>query len=139
MLHNHIRRLIANTDICIVGYGRSAVGQLGGVFKAISGVDMAAQVCDGILSKFKIPKDQIDSSYTGQYMFSRQGVSATKQVAAKIGLSPGINCTYVNKLCASGIKAVMPGVIDLMAQESKLVLTGGMDHMTESLLSLSKE
>lgn len=135
------RRLLRSylQDVCIVGFGRSATGQYGGVFKNISNVNLASQVCAGTLSKFSIPASLIETSYTGIYLFSEIGPSPTKQVAAKIGLPPGLNCTYVNKLCASGFKAVLLGIIDVMARQSRLVLTGGMEHMTEALYHLSKE
>lgn len=139
MLLRQITRRISSQDICIIGFGRSPTGQYGGIFKSISAINLAAQVCEGTLKKFSIDKSIIESSYTGIYLFSDIGPSPTKQVASKIGLSDSLNCTYINKLCASGMKAVMLGIMDLMAGQSKVVMAGGMEHMTEALFNLSKE
>ena len=139
MFFRHIKRKFSAQDVCIIGYGRSPTGQYGGIFKGISSINLAAQVCEGTISKFSIPKSSVETSYTGIYLFSDIGPSPTKQVAAKINLPESLNCTYVNKLCASGFKAVMMGAIDVMAGQSKLVLAGGMEHMTEALFHLPKE
>ena len=139
MLVKKILRKLSSQDVCIVGFGRGPIGQYGGILKGISSIDLASQVCLGTIEKYSIPKSLIESSYTGVYLYSDLGPSPTKQIATKIGLPDGLNCTYTNKLCASSLKAVMQGVIEIRAEESKLLMACGFEHMTEAFHGLSKE
>ena len=135
ILKNH---LSADLEVCIVAMGRSPTDRSGGSLKDIPAYMLAGDTIKGILDRYSICPKSLEEFYIGNVQGSNLGQSLGKQTAVHAGLCDSISCTTVNKLCASGMKAVMLGCLAILNGSSQCVLAGGVESMSNYpyLLSL---
>lgn len=126
------RHLCAFEEVCIVGYGRSPIHKYFGVLSALSAIELAANTLSGTLKKFNISSEQIDEIYLGNVFSQNLGQAPTKQVAAQAGLPDSVACHTVNKLCASGMKAIMLASLSIAQGHSDCAVAGGMESMSNA-------
>jgi acetyl-CoA C-acetyltransferase len=116
--------------VYIVAAKRTPIGSFGGVFKNISAPVLAAEALKNAIDTYSIPKDAIDEVFLGNVLQANVGQAPARQALIFAGLSTFIPATTINKVCASGLKAVQLAVQSIMAGDNHLVVAGGMENMS---------
>lgn len=122
-----------NTDpIAIVAAKRTPIGHFNGVFKNTASPTLGACVLSDILETLPISQDMIDEVIMGCVLSAGLGQAPARQAALEANLSMQTPCTTINKMCGSGMKAVMLGADALSAGSANIIITGGMENMTRA-------
>ncbi|NIJ45950.1 acetyl-CoA C-acetyltransferase [Wenyingzhuangia heitensis] len=116
--------------IVIVAAKRTPIGSFTGSLSTITAPKLGAIVIKGIIDELKIPSNLIEEVYLGNVLQAGLGQAPAKQAAIYAGLKNTVPCTTVNKVCASGMKAISMGVQAIKAGDRKIVLAGGMENMS---------
>ena len=127
IINNH---LSASRDVCIVAAGRSPLGQYKGDLSAYTATDLAGLTLKQTLAKYGIDPKSIQEFYLGNVYPAGLGQSPAKQVAIKGGLQDSAICTNVNKVCSSGMLAIIAGYMSIHQGLEDVVAAGGVDIMS---------
>jgi acetyl-CoA C-acetyltransferase len=114
----------------IVAAVRTPIGSFGGVLSEIAATDLGAVAIRGALEKSGVPADQVEEVYFGNVVSANLGQAPARQAALKAGLPSSVQCTTVNKVCASGTKSVMFAAQSIMLGVADVVVAGGMENMS---------
>lgn len=127
-----------NTEIVIVGAKRTPIGSFQGQFDALSCAELGAAALRGALIHGGLDAERVDEVVMGCVLPAGQGQAPARQaaIAADIPLSAG--ATTINKMCGSGMKAIMQGCDAIGAGSAEVVLAGGMESMTMAPYLLPK-
>ncbi len=128
----------AKDEHVIVACKRSPIGAFQGGLKNLTATDFTSQVARSTLKEAGINPKDVTEVIVGCVLPAGLGQAPARQVALKSGLSPHTLCTTVNKVCGSGLKAVMAACDTLSAQGSGIILAGGMESMTNAPYLLTK-
>lgn len=116
--------------IVIVSAKRTPIGSFLGSLSTISAPKLAATAIKGALDEINIPYSLIEEVYLGNVLQAGLGQAPAKQAAKYAGLKDEIPCTAINKVCASGMKAISMGAQAIKAGDREVVLVGGMENMS---------
>lgn len=122
-----------NTDdtIVIIGAKRTPIGHFTGVFSQIDAPHLGAIVIADLLKKAKIEYDAVDGVTMGCVLSAGMGQAPARQAALKAGLLESTPCITLNKMCGSGLAAVIHGYETLIANPNQqCIITGGMENMS---------
>lgn len=119
-------------EVVIVGAKRTAIGAFGGVFKDVSAVELGAVAAKAALAQAGIGPEQVDETIVGCILQAGLGQGVGRQVAMKAGIPVGKPAYAVNKLCGSGMKAVVLGAQAIMLGDAEVVLAGGVENMSQA-------
>jgi len=114
----------------IISAVRTPIGSFGGSLATVSAVKLGSVAFRGALQKAGVDPKHIQELFVGNVLSAGLGQAPATQVAAGAGLGFEIPCTLVNKVCASGMKAVMFGAQSIMLGHNDIVLAGGMESMS---------
>ena len=117
-------------DVFIVSAVRTPIGSFGGVLSALSAVELGAVAIRGALDRAKIAPDHVQEVLMGNVVSANLGQAPARQASLGAGLPDTVPCTAVNKVCASGMKAVMLGAQSIMLGHNDVVVAGGMESMS---------
>ena len=117
-------------EVYIVSAVRTAIGSFGGMFKGLSAVDLGAAAIKGALEKAGVSPEQVEEVYMGNVCQANIGQNPARQAALEAGLPNLTPSTTVNKVCASGTKAIMFGSQQIMSGNGDIIVCGGMESMT---------
>ncbi len=117
-------------DVCIVSAVRTPIGSWGGSLKSLSATDLGAAAIQGAVSRAGIAPEAVTDVLMGCVLQANLGQAPARQAAKKAGLPDTVNCTTVNKVCASGMKAIMQGAQAIMLGDAEVVVAGGMESMS---------
>ena len=117
-------------EVVIVSAVRTAMGSFGGVFSNIPATKLGAYAIKGAIEKCGINKELIDEVFMGNVLQANLGQAPARQAAIEAGLSNKIPCTTVNKVCSSGMKAIMLGAQSIKCGDNDIVVVGGMENMS---------
>ena len=106
------------------------MGSFGGVFSNIPATKLGSFAIKGAIAKCGINKDLIDEVFMGNVLQANLGQAPARQAAIEAGLSDKIPCTTVNKVCSSGMKAIMLGAQSIKCGDNDIVVVGGMENMS---------
>lgn len=120
------------TDIVIVGAARTAIGKFGGTLAKTPAVDLGAAVLKDLLRRTGLAGDQIDEVILGQVLQAGCGQNPARQAVIKAGLPNLIPAMTINKVCGSGLKAVMLAAQAIRDGDSEIVIAGGQESMSLS-------
>jgi acetyl-CoA C-acetyltransferase len=118
------------TDIVIVAAARTAVGKFGGSLAKVAAPELGATVIRALLERAKLGADQIDEVILGQVLQAGAGQNPARQSVIRAGLSQATPAMTINKVCGSGLKAVMLGAQAIRDGDSKIVIAGGQESMS---------
>ncbi len=118
------------TDIVIVAASRTAVGKFGGSLAKIPASDLGAVVIQDLLKRTKLAGDQISEVILGQVLAAGCGQNPARQAVIKAGLPQGVPAFTINKVCGSGLKAVMLAAQSIRDGDSEIVIAGGQESMS---------
>ena len=118
----------------ICGFARTPVGKYKGSLSEFSAVDLGSMAVTELLSRVDIEPSSglIDQVYMGQVLQAGSGQAPARQVAIGSGLPVETPCTTINKVCGSSLKAVMIAATEIRAGVSKIVVSGGMESMSNA-------
>lgn len=116
--------------IVIVAAKRTPIGSFLGSLSSISAPKLAASAIQGTLNEIDLSYNLVEEVYLGHVLQAGTGQSPAKQAAKYAGLKDEIPCTAVNKVCASGMKAITMAVQAIKAGDRNIVLAGGMENMS---------
>ena len=119
-------------EVYIISMARTPIGNLNGKLSKFSAVDLGALAIKGAIERAGIENDQVEEVFMGNVIQANVGQAPARQVALKAGLPANIPCTTVNKVCSSGMKAIMFGVQSILLGDSEIVVAGGMESMTQA-------
>lgn len=118
-------------EVFIVSAVRTPIGSFGGVLAGISATQLGAAAIRGALEKAGVQADQVDEVLMGNVVSANLGQAPARQAARFAGLPDHIPCTTINKVCASGMKAVTFGAQSIMLGLNDIVVAGGMENMSQ--------
>jgi acetyl-CoA C-acetyltransferase len=124
--------------IIIAGARRTAIGAFQGQFSNASCIDLGAAAIAGALEQSGVAADAVDEVIMGCVLPAGQGQAPARQAAIAAGIPVATGATTVNKMCGSGMKAIMQGCDAIAAGSSGIVIAGGMESMTNAPYLLPK-
>ena len=117
-------------EVYVVAAVRTPIGSFGGVLAGFSATQLGSFAIRGALEKAGIQPAQVQEVFMGNVVSANLGQAPARQAALFAGLPPETVCTTVNKVCASGTKAVMFAAQSIMLGLNDVVVAGGMESMT---------
>jgi acetyl-CoA C-acetyltransferase len=117
-------------EVYIISAVRTPIGSFGGSLAGVSAVTLGGIAVKGALEKAGVDPAMVQEVFMGNVISAGLGQAPATQVAAAAGLGFEIPCTLVNKVCASGMKAVMLGAQSIMLGQNDVVVAGGMESMS---------
>lgn len=117
-------------EVYIISAVRTPIGSFGGSLSSLSAVKLGAAAVKAALEKAGVAAGEVQEVFLGNVLAAGLGQAPATQVAAAAGLGFNIPCTLVNKVCASGMKAVMLGAQSIMLGQNDVVVAGGMESMS---------
>lgn len=118
------------TDVVIVSAVRTAVGKFGGSLAKIAAPDLGAAVIREALARAKVAPEQVSEVIMGQVLTAGSGQNPARQSVIKAGLPNMVPGMTINKVCGSGLKAVMLAANAIMAGDAEIVVAGGQENMS---------
>jgi acetyl-CoA C-acetyltransferase len=120
------------TDIVIVAAARTAVGKFGGSLAKTPASELGAIVIKDLLRRTGLTGEQVSEVILGQVLTAGCGQNPARQAVIKAGLPQGVPAMTINKVCGSGLKAVMLGVQAIRDGDAEIVIAGGQENMSLS-------
>ena len=117
-----------NTYIC--SYSRTPIGAFQGSLSKIAATKLGSYVIESVIKKSKLNKDLIDEVIMGNVLSANLGQAPARQASKGAGLPNKVECLTINKVCGSGLKAVMLADQSLKLKNSDLIIAGGMENMS---------
>jgi len=117
-------------EVVIVSAVRTPVGSFRGVFSNISATKLGATAIEGAINKINLDKKNIDEVFMGNVLQANLGQAPARQAAILAGLSKKTPCTTINKVCSSGMKAIIIGAQSILSGDNDVVVVGGMESMS---------
>ncbi|MEJ7625815.1 MAG: acetyl-CoA C-acyltransferase [Ferruginibacter sp.] len=117
-------------EVYILSAVRTPIGSFGGSLKEMSAAKLGAIVIRGALERAGVKGDQVDDVLMGCVIQANVGQAPARQAAKFAGLPDTVNCTTVNKVCASGMKTIAQGAQSIMLGDADIVIAGGMESMS---------
>lgn len=117
-------------DVVIVSAVRTPIGSFGGSLSSLTAVQLAGHAFREAVARAAVDASQIGELFVGNVIPSGLGQAPATQVAAAAGLGFNIPSTLINKVCASGMKAMMVGAQSIMLGHQEIVVAGGMESMS---------
>lgn len=117
-------------NVVIVSSLRTPVGSFQGAFAAVPAPRLGARVISAILEQNKIKAEEVDECIMGEVLTAGVGQAPARQAAIYAGLPASTVCMTINKVCGSGLKAVMLAADSIKTGQSQIVIAGGQENMT---------
>ncbi|NDC93111.1 MAG: acetyl-CoA C-acyltransferase [Flavobacteriales bacterium] len=121
-----------NKEVYIVAAVRTPIGAFMGGLSTISATELGSIAIKGAIEKSNLPIDVVDEVFMGNVLQAGLGQAPARQAALGAGLGQNVPCTTVNKVCASGMKAIMLGAQTILAGDNHIVVAGGMENMSQT-------
>ncbi|PMS31739.1 acetyl-CoA acetyltransferase [Trinickia symbiotica] len=118
------------TDVVIVSAARTAVGKFGGSLAKIPAPELGATVIRAVLERAGVKPEQVSEVIMGQVLTGGSGQNPARQALIKAGLPSAIPGMTINKVCGSGLKAVMLAANAVIAGDADIVVAGGQENMS---------
>ncbi len=119
-------------NVVIVSAARTAVGSFLGQFKDIPATRLGSTVIKAVVAKGGLDPLLVNEVIMGNVLPANEGQAPARQAALGAGLDKSVQCLTVNKVCGSGLKAVMLGAQAIMVGDADVVVAGGMENMSQA-------
>lgn len=123
---------MSEDPIVILSAARTATGNFGGVFKDVSATALGTHAMRGALLQSQVEASQIDSVIMGCVLPAGLGQAPARQSALGAKLDKHCTCTTINKMCGSGMQAIMLAHDNLVANSADIMIAGGMENMSRA-------
>lgn len=117
-------------EVVIVSVARTPIGSFMGALSGIPAPRLGAVAIKGALDKIKLKPELVEEVLMGHVVQAGAGQAPARQAAIYSGIPDTVPCTTVNKVCASGMKAVMMGAQSIALGQNDIVVAGGMENMS---------
>jgi len=118
-------------EVFVVAAVRTPMGSFGGSLASVSATKLGAAAIKGALDRIQLDPSEVNEVIMGCVLQANLGQAPARQAAKFAGLPDGVACTTVNKVCASGMKAIMQGAQSIMLGDADVVVAGGMENMSQ--------
>ncbi|MGQ9827219.1 MAG: thiolase family protein [Roseiflexus sp.] len=125
-------------DIVIISAARTPIGKFQGMFRAVSATDLGAHAVREAITRAAIDPSQVDECILGNVVSAGLGQAPARQAALRGGLPESVGALTINKVCGSGLKAVMLAAALIRSGEASLIVAGGMESMSGAPYLLPK-
>ncbi|MBM3921708.1 MAG: acetyl-CoA C-acyltransferase [Sphingomonadales bacterium] len=119
-------------EVVVVAAVRTPMGSFGGTLKSLSATQLGSIAIKGALDKIKLDPANVTDVFMGSVLQANLGQAPARQAAKFAGLPDSVNCTTVNKVCASGMKAISMAVQHILLGDASVVVAGGMESMSNT-------
>jgi acetyl-CoA C-acetyltransferase len=119
-------------EVVLASAVRTAVGSFGGSLRDVSAIELGGIVIKEVLSRAKIRPEKIDEVIMGNVLQAGLGQNPARQAARRAGISQYIPAATVNKVCGSGMKAVIMAAQAVKSGDADIIIAGGMENMSEA-------
>ena len=119
-------------EVYIIAAVRTPMGGFMGGLSSVSATQLGATAIKGALDKSGMDASLVDEVFMGNVLQAGVGQAPARQAALGAGLGQNVPCTTVNKVCASGMKAIMLGAQTILAGDNHIVVAGGMENMSQT-------
>jgi len=119
-----------NKEVVIVSVARTPIGSFMGALSTIPAPKLGATAIKGALQKINLDPSQVEEVLMGNVVQAGTGQAPARQAAIYAGIPDTVPCTTVNKVCASGMKAVMQGAQTIALGDADIIVAGGMENMS---------
>ena len=126
------------TEVVISTPLRTAIGTFGGMLKDTPATELGATVAKAVLSRAGMPANNVDQVIVGNVLQAGQGMNPGRQVALKAGLPNSVPGMTLNRVCGSGLQALVSSSQQVVLGESDVVLAGGIENMDQAPFVLPK-
>jgi len=120
----------AKRQVVITSAVRTAIGRFQGTLSNVTACGLGAVVIRAAVQRSGVDPQRIDEVLMGNVIQAGQGQAPARQAAIKAGLPPTVGATTINKICGSGLKAVMIAAQAIVAGDADILVAGGMESMT---------
>ncbi|MEO6731706.1 MAG: acetyl-CoA C-acyltransferase [Ferruginibacter sp.] len=117
-------------EVYIISAVRTPIGSFGGSLKSFTATQLGAIAIKGAIQKAGVAPGMVNDVLMGAVMQANMGQAPARQAAKFAGLPDEVNCTTVNKVCASGMKAISMAAQSIMLGDADIVIAGGMESMS---------
>lgn len=116
--------------VYIVSAARTPMGSFGGALSTVPATQLGATAIKGALAKAGISAEHVNEVFMGNVLQANLGQAPARQAAIFAGISENVPCTTINKVCASGMKALSLAAQTILAGDNEIVVAGGMENMS---------
>jgi acetyl-CoA C-acetyltransferase len=127
-----------NTNVYILSAVRTPIGSFGGTLSSMSATQLGAITIKGALEKAHVLAEHVQEVYMGNVLSANLGQAPARQAAIFAGLPNACECTTINKVCASGAKAISLAALSIQHGDADVVVAGGMESMSNVPYYLNK-
>lgn len=117
-------------EVVIVSVGRTPIGSFMGSLSKITAPKLGAIAIKGALNKINLNPNLVDEVFMGNVVSAGLGQAPARQAAILAGISETVPCTTINKVCSSGMKAIMLAAQSIALGDTTIVVAGGMENMS---------
>ncbi|WP_126247138.1 acetyl-CoA C-acyltransferase [Chitinophaga rhizosphaerae] len=125
-------------EVFIVSVARTPIGAFNGALASVPATTLGATVITAALERAGVAKEQVQEVYMGNVISANTGQAPANQASLYAGLPNTVPCTTINKVCASGMKAIMLGAQSILLGDNDIVVAGGMESMSNIPYYLDK-
>ncbi|CAL66480.1 acetyl-CoA C-acyltransferase [Christiangramia forsetii] len=119
-----------NKEVVIVSAARTPIGSFLGSLSSIPATKLGSIAIKGALEKINLKPEMVEEVLMGNVVQAGVGQAPARQASLGAGIPNTVPCTTINKVCASGMKAVMQGAQSIMLGDTSIVVAGGMENMS---------
>jgi acetyl-CoA C-acetyltransferase len=116
-------------DAYILSAARTPIGKFAGGLATIPAPELGAVAIRAAVERAGVNPETVDEAIMGEVLQAGVGQAPARQAALKAGLPEGVSATTINKVCGSGLKAVMMGAAAIRAGDAEIIVAGGMESM----------
>jgi acetyl-CoA C-acetyltransferase len=117
------------SDVFILSAARTPIGKFGGGLSTVPATTLGATAIRAAVERAEVAPERVDEVFMGQVIQAGAGQAPARQAALGAGLPNGVGATTINKVCGSGLKAVMLGAASIRAGDADVIVAGGMENM----------
>ena len=125
-------------NVVIAAAKRTPIGAFQGSISSVSGPDLGAKVIGGILEETMLDPTSVNEVIMGNVLAAGLGQAPARQAALGSGLPNTVECITINKMCGSGLKAVMLATQAIQVSDADIIIAGGFENMSQAPYLLSK-
>jgi acetyl-CoA C-acetyltransferase len=123
----------ANGNVYLVSAARTPIGKFGGALATVPAVELGGVAIRAAVERAGLPDGtQIDEVLMGQVLQAGAGQAPARQAALRAGLPDGTSATTINRVCGSGLKAIMLAAAEIRAGDAEIAVAGGMESMNQA-------
>lgn len=119
-----------NKEVYIVSAVRTPMGSFGGALSTVPAPQLGAAAIKGALGKINLDPTKVEEVFMGNVLQANLGQAPARQAAIFAGISEDVPCTTINKVCASGMKALSLATQSILCGDNDVVIAGGMENMS---------